>query len=120
MGQRAEGTAHRVRQDASYQARRLGHGVRGTYEGARHAYEEAPLAMGALAFSLGVASGLAAPTTRTEDELMGGASDAVKERAKRTAKEVVEGGKRGARSGQHAVAERDRVEHEEPSTRRDV
>lgn len=169
MGQRAEGTAHRVRQDASYQARRLGRGVRGTYEGARQAYEEAPLAMGALAFSLGLASGLAVPTTRTEDELMGSASDELKERAKRTAKEAVEEGKRGARAGQHAagesreeterhaagvagaarrspeerartegqtsaeartsddpvehtadVAERNRREHEEPSTRRDV
>lgn len=105
LGHRAEGTAHRVKQDASYQARRLGRGVRGTYEGARKAYDEAPLAMGALAFSLGLAGGMAVPTTRAEDELLGGASDEVKERAKHAAKEAVEEGKRVVKGAGRAASE---------------
>lgn len=52
--------------------------------------EENPLVMGAISFGLGLASGVAAPTTRAEDRAMGEASDKVLEKARETGRETAE------------------------------
>lgn len=44
--------------------------------------EENPLVLGALAFGVGLAAGVAAPTTRVESGLMGAKSDALKDEAR--------------------------------------
>jgi hypothetical protein len=56
--------------------------------GFRSAMDEQPLALGAVAFGLGLASGLAAPSTSWEDSTMGRAADTVKDEAGSLAKEA--------------------------------
>ncbi len=51
---------------------------------------ETPLAVGAAAAALGLAVGLAAPTTRREAELMGGARDQLVDRVREVAQETTE------------------------------
>lgn len=51
--------------------------------------EENPLVLGALAFGLGLAAGVAAPTTRVENDLMGAKSDALKGEARTLTHETV-------------------------------
>ena len=80
-------------------------GARRAQHGFRSALEEQPMALGALAFGLGLASGLAAPTTRKEDELMGRASDAVKREAKETARDAAESAKHVAKESARAAKE---------------
>lgn len=53
--------------------------ARGASRGGIRLLDEQPLAMNALAFGLGLAAGVAVPTTSREDQLMGEAADAVKE-----------------------------------------
>lgn len=53
--------------------------------GFSHTLEENPLALGALAFGLGLAGALLVPSSPIEDRTMGRAADAVKEEARRTA-----------------------------------
>lgn len=65
-------------------------GTRKAKRGFRSAMDEQPLALGAVAFGLGLASGLAAPTTSWEDKTMGRAADTVKDEAGSLAKETVE------------------------------
>ncbi len=56
----------------------------------RNQMEENPLVMGAISFGLGLASGVAAPTTRAEDRAMGEASDNVLQKARETGRETAE------------------------------
>lgn len=63
-------------------------GVKKARHGLRAAMDEQPLALGAVAFGLGLASGLSVPTTSWEDDTMGEAADAVKEEAGSMAKDV--------------------------------
>ncbi len=50
---------------------------------------ENPLAVGAIAFAIGAAAGLVLPRTRTEDQLLGQARDALVDRLEGTAKETL-------------------------------
>ncbi len=50
---------------------------------------ENPLAVGAIAFAVGAAAGLVLPRTRTEDQLLGQARDALVDRLEGTAKETL-------------------------------
>jgi hypothetical protein len=66
------------------------HGTAKAKRGFRSAMEEQPLALGAVAFGLGLASGLAAPTTSWEDSTMGRAADTLKDEAGSLAKGTAE------------------------------
>lgn len=54
-----------------------------------HVLEDQPLVVGALGFALGALMGAALPMSETEDELMGGKSDALKESAAGLVKETM-------------------------------
>lgn len=78
-------------------------GVKKARHGLRTAMDEQPLALGAVAFGLGLASGLSVPTTSWEDESMGEAADAVKEEAGSMAKDVTQDVKQVAASAGSAA-----------------
>ena len=77
------------------------------YSAASEAY---PLAMGMGCMALGMLSGLLAPRTRYEDDLMGDASDELKHDMRETGEEVMERGKRAV-SGAISEAEHSAEEH---------
>lgn len=58
--------------------------------------EEHPLALGAVAFGIGLASGISVPSTRVEDRVMGRTSDALEHEAARVGRETTEKAKRVA------------------------
>ena len=70
-------------QTARGQARQVGDTARQAADRVRSGYDylvsEQPLALGAIGLALGVALAAAAPRTRTEDELLGNASDRAKD-----------------------------------------
>jgi ElaB/YqjD/DUF883 family membrane-anchored ribosome-binding protein len=72
--------AHQAADTARYQAER----VRQGYD---HLVQEQPLALGAIGFAIGALLGAAAPRTRREDELMGEASDRLKQDAQEAVRE---------------------------------
>lgn len=72
-------------------------------QGVTHAYDEQPLALGAVAFGLGLASGLAAPSTRFEDEAIGERADRFKGEVRRTGSELYESARRVADEATHAA-----------------
>lgn len=78
-------------------------GVKKAKHGLRAAMDEQPLALGAVAFGLGLASGLSVPITSWEDETMGEAADAVKEEAGSMAKDVTRDVKQVAASAGSAA-----------------
>ena len=98
LGDRASETADRARREAEHRARQA---KRGFWS----AMEEQPLALGAVAFGLGLAGGLSAPTTRWEDEAMGEAADAVKGEVKREAKDAAGSAKAVAKDAAKAAKE---------------
>lgn len=88
----ARGAAGSARQRAEGAATNARDTARSTMQRARSGFDrlnqEQPLALGAIAFGLGIAAGMAAPTSHWEDEHLGDASDRVKETAKHTAEEL--------------------------------
>src|SRR5690606_24625941 len=98
MSHRAGDMAGRARHEAAHRARRAKSGL-------RTAMDEQPLALGAVAFGLGLASGLAAPTTRWEDRAMGGASDHLKHETGSMLKETAEDAKQVAKDTAVAAKE---------------
>jgi len=113
-GERAGERAHHLRertgermQHARERVGELSHRAR---DGVASAYDEQPLALGAVAFGLGLASGLMVPSTRLEDETLGRRSDLLKEEVKRTGSETLESAKRVA--GEAKGAARDLIERE--------
>jgi ElaB/YqjD/DUF883 family membrane-anchored ribosome-binding protein len=72
--------AHQAADTARHQAER----VRQGYD---HLVQEQPLALGAIGFAIGALLGAAAPRTRREDELMGEASDRLKQDAQEAVRE---------------------------------
>jgi len=79
----AQETAESLAYRTQYQAQRL-------EDRFQQALYETPLAVGAIAFALGTAVGLAAPQTERENELMGEARDTLVERAQDVAQDTVE------------------------------
>lgn len=94
---------HRAGDRAGEVAGRARHGLERTLE-------DQPLALGAVAFGLGLASGVAVPPTRWEDERLGRTADRVKDEARRTSREAADGARRVASETRDAV--RDVVERE--------
>jgi len=95
---RAAHAAERAREE-------VGHRSRQAKRGFRSAMEEQPLALGAVAFGLGLASGLSVPTTRLEDETMGHASDVMKDEVRTVAKDVKEDAKAVAKDAMRSAKE---------------
>lgn len=98
LGDRASTATDEARDRARWAARK-------TKRGFWRAMDEQPLAMAAVAFGLGVAGGLSAPTTDAEDRAMGDASDALKERVKEEAKDVASSAKAVAKDAAEAAKE---------------
>ncbi len=95
-GDEGDGMSDRAKEGARRGARKARHGL-------RVAMDEQPLALGAVAFGLGLASGLSVPTTSWEDETMGEAADAVKDEAGSMAKDVTRDVKQVAASAGSAA-----------------
>lgn len=70
-----------------------------------HYIEENPLVVGAVAFAVGAAVGLAIPLTRKENEYLGEYRDAVIEKAQATAQEAIGTVKQVANEAQKVIAE---------------
>jgi len=79
----AQETAGQLMHRAQYQARR----VEDTFN---DTLRDSPLAVGAVALALGAAVGLAVPRTRTEDEWLGDARDALVDKAQAVAHDTME------------------------------
>jgi hypothetical protein len=86
---------HMIR-DTGDRVTELGHDVRRhadrAREGAIETYEQNPLIMGAGALAFGLLLGLAIPTTRAENKVMGETSDELARRARRLGKEALNKG----------------------------
>lgn len=85
---RASHAADKAKDMASEGAGTVKQGARRAKRKVSDAMTEQPLALGALAFGLGLAGGLAVPTTSWEDDVLGDASDAVKRETKTVARSV--------------------------------
>lgn len=94
---------------ASSATRRLASGTREHSHDAQlgfwQAMERSPLGIGAIAFALGVAGGLAIPTTRWEDERMGLASETLKREAKGAARDIGQTARRVAKDAARAAGQ---------------
>lgn len=98
---RAAGSAmHRAKGGIDNLRDRTMHAGEGLYRradqfggGIEHFLRDQPLVAGALAFAIGAAIGAALPHTREEDELIGDASDRLKERAVDEARDLYREGK---------------------------
>lgn len=99
---RAQETLSDATARAQEQAQVRGQQVRGQFE---RLMQENPLAMGACALACGAALGLLLPSTRKEDELLGGARDTLVESARETAQETMQKVQRVAEEAQHAAQE---------------
>lgn len=99
LGHRASEAGHRAA-DLGHRATDLGHraaeGGRRAGRGIRSFVRDQPLAAAALSFGAGLASGVAVPSTRWEDETMGETAREVRGEAKRAAKDT------GRRAGEVA------------------
>lgn len=84
MGERLDDVRHRasrVSAETRYQARQMKNQI-------SNLFDEYPLALGAVAFGIGLAAGASAPSTRVEDELMGEAAATLKDEMKDVAGET--------------------------------
>lgn len=94
----AQHTAQQVASQAQYKAQQAGDQFQRTLQ-------QSPLAVGALAAAVGVAVGLAVPETRREQQLMGGASSSLMDKAQTTAQETAQKVKRVAQEAQNTAQE---------------
>jgi hypothetical protein len=104
-GHAAREGAERIREGAH----RVGDRAREQWDAARGTYKilmrEQPLALGAIGFGIGAALAAFLPRTHTEDELMGRASDHVKDEATAVAKAQAEPFKRAGSASAHAAGD---------------
>ena len=119
--ERASHQAHELRERTTDAAHSIADATREGAQRVRHGFwdllEESPMVVGAIAFGIGIASGLAAPTTPVEDRLMGRASDTLRDEAKRVAGHTAESAKKVAENAAEAArVEVSRVREEEGET----
>lgn len=99
-----EGTrrrAHQARDMAQQRASQVKHGF-------EEVLDRSPLTLGAISFGVGLATGLAVPTTRWEDERLGRTSDALKEGVREAGDEIAH--EVGAVASETASAVRDEMD----------
>lgn len=105
VGDSAREAAHR----AADAARHAGRQTRDRLDDARHRaadlMEDSPLMIGALSFGVGLASGLAVPTSRMEDRLMGDRSEDLKREARGRARELTDEAKQVAADAAESARE---------------
>ena len=87
-----------IRERTREQGERIKDGVYGYIQ-------ESPLAIGAMAFALGIAIGLSLPRSEKEDQWMGDTRDRLLKEAKATAKEIMPMAKEAASEAQRAAGE---------------
>ena len=80
--------ADQVQQQAGQIGTQLQDRAGRTVDGFQRLLQEHPLAVGAMALTLGAAAGLAVPETRPEQHLMGGARDRLADKVQHTVQEV--------------------------------
>jgi hypothetical protein len=117
---RAAEAADRAREAADRARGRAAHGASRARHGFQSMLDDQPLALGAVAFGLGLASGLAAPTTRWEDRTMGRSADTVKDEARSFVKDAAHDAKQvaaGAASAAMDEAERQSGQVKESASR---
>lgn len=85
LGDRASDAKDRAMETASDAKDRARDTAHRAQDNLQRLSREQPLALGAITFGIGLAAGLAAPTTRWEDEHLGPVSDRVKDAARETA-----------------------------------
>ena len=107
-GERTREAAGRASEAISDAASSLGARARRTGQRARGGFwellEQNPLALGAVAFGIGLASGVSVPSTEREDRLMGRASDTLEEEARRMGRDTAEKAKHVAEDAAEAAA----------------
>jgi ElaB/YqjD/DUF883 family membrane-anchored ribosome-binding protein len=101
--------AHQARDMAQQRASQVKHGF-------EEVLERSPLTLGAISFGLGLAAGLAVPTTRWEDERLGRTSDALKEGVREAGSDIAH--EVGAVASETASVVRDEIRSDE--TRSDL
>jgi len=94
----AQGTAQQVGAQVQYGAMRARYGL-------EDALYESPLGVGAIALAVGVAVGLAAPSTDLEDRVLGEARDSVVQQAQGAAQETLHKAQRVAQQTAEATKE---------------
>jgi len=117
VGHRASEAGRRAREKASEWRARAGSGGSRAREGLFENLENNPLAMGTAALGLGLLAGMAAPTTRKEDEWMGETRDEMLERASEAGADMADRGRQVAdelaRKAEARRSSRGEREHEE-------
>jgi hypothetical protein len=101
MKERASEAVSAASSEVEARARRTGDRAR---RGFWELLEENPLALGAVAFGVGLASGISVPSSEAEDRLMGRASDTLEAEAKRIGRETAEKTKHVAKDAATAAA----------------
>lgn len=84
--------------EARKKARQASHGM-------QRMMDENPLALGAIAFGLGLAGGISVPSSRTEDRMMGHTADTVKDEGRRMATDAAQSTARVAGEAASAAKE---------------
>jgi hypothetical protein len=87
-GDQASELSERAGDTARHAASSVKHGAQDAKRGLRSLFDDQPLALGAIAFGLGIAAGASAPTTRWEDEHMGSVADTLKDGVKEAAEDI--------------------------------
>jgi hypothetical protein len=87
-GHGVSGAAHAAGDVATHAGEAIRHSADDVRHGIGSFLDSSPLAAGAIAFGLGIASGLSAPHSRLEDRLMGDTSDALRHSVSDTANDV--------------------------------
>jgi hypothetical protein len=110
MRERADELKARTGERVQHARQRAGELSHRAKDGVSRAYDEQPLALGAVAFGLGLASGLVVPSTRWEDETVGRKAEHLRGELKRTGSETLESAKRVAEEAKNTA--RDVIERE--------
>ncbi len=97
---------HGIASGSRHAASSLTHGYRRSAEALHDSAERAPLTTGLACMAAGLVAGLLIPSTRAEDEYLGHAADAMKEKAASAATDAAERAKKAASASASAAMER--------------
>jgi hypothetical protein len=97
---------------ASRASRAIGSGARRAQGSFWHLVDDYPLAAGLMGLALGAAIGAAIPSSRYEDEWIGGIGDEIRDRGSRYGREAIDRGEEVARAAYEAGSEAAREEAE--------